>query len=360
MTDIILHGYGDYPIGQPFLTAATVATGRPGAQPTLTAVEASTASAASGQSVTLTATVSDLTAGGPIPSGGTVSFSDQGGAIGTATLANGVAELTTTSLSAGADTITAAYGGTTAFAPSRTGTIVTAVGNGTAGYAGNNGPATAAEMNYPVGVAFDSVGDMFIADAGNNVVREVVKATGDIITVAGNGKAGYSGDGGPATAAELNFPNGVAFDSAGNMFIEDAGNNVIREVVKATGDIITVAGNGTAGYSGDNGPATAAELNSPRGIAIDSAGNLFIADTLNNRIREVVKATGDIITVAGNGTAGYSGDNGPASRRGGGHPNVRRPRLRGRPVPHRLCQNTGGGQGDRRYHYRRGRRNPRL
>jgi hypothetical protein len=283
------------------------------ALPTLTALRASAASAVSGQSVTFTATVSDLSAGGAIPTGGTVTFSDQGGAIGTANLVNGVAEFTTTGLPAGADTITGSYGGTAAFAPSTTGTIVTAVGNGTAGYTGNNGPATAAEMKYPVGISFDSAGNLFIADASNNVVREVVKATGDIITVAGNGKAGYSGNGGPATDAELNFPNGIAFDSAGNMFIEEGGNNVIREVVKATGDITTAAGNGTAGYGGDGGPAIEAELNSPRGIAIDSAGNLFIADTLNNRIREVVKATGNIITVAGNGTAGLSGDNGPAA-----------------------------------------------
>ena len=111
------------------------------------------------------------------------------------------------------------------------------------------------------------------------MIREVVKATGDIITVAGNGTAGYSGDGGPATAAELNNPRGLAVDSAGDLFIARPDNNVIREVVKATGDIITVAGNGTAGYSGDNGPATAAELNGPIGVAVDSAGDLFIADS---------------------------------------------------------------------------------
>ena len=134
------------------------------------------------------------------------------------------------------------------------------------------------------------------------MIREVVKATGDIITVAGNGTRGYSGDNGPATAAELDDPDGVAVDSAGDLFIADTYNNVIREVVKATGDIITVAGNGTLGYSGDNGPATAAELDSPYGVAVDAAGDLFIADTGNNVIREVVKATGDIITVAGNGT----------------------------------------------------------
>ena len=283
------------------------------ALPTLTALIASTASAVPGQSVTFTATVSDLSAGGATPNGGTVTFSDQNGTIGSETLVDGVATFTTSSLAAGTITVTASYGGTADFAPSTTGTIVTAAGNGTAGYTGNNGPATAAELNGPCGVAVDSAGDLFIADTDNNVVREVVKATGDIITVAGNGTAGYSGDNGPATAAELDDPRGVAVDSAGDLFIADTDNNVIREVVKATGDIITVAGNGTAGYSGDNGPATAAELDSPRGVAVDSAGDLFIADNGNNVIREVVKATGDIITVAGNGTAGYSGDNGPAT-----------------------------------------------
>ena len=163
-----------------------------------------------------------------------------------------------------------------------TGDIITVAGNGTAGYSGDGGPATAAELNGPRGVAVDSAGDLFIADIGNNVIREVVKATGDIITVAGNGTAGYSGDNGPATAAELNAPNGVAVDSAGDLFIADGDNNAIREVVKATGDIITVAGNGTAGYSGDDGPATAAELNAPIGVAVDSVGDLFIADTGNN------------------------------------------------------------------------------
>ena len=194
-----------------------------------------------------------------------------------------------------------------------TGDIITVAGNGTAGYSGDNGPATAAELNYPDGVAVDAAGDLFIADTDNNVIREVVKATGDIITVAGNGTAGYSGDNGPATAAELDDPAASPSTPRATCSSPTTDNNVIREVVKATGDIITVAGNGTAGYSGDNGPATDAELDDPDGVAVDAAGDLFIADSGNNVIREVVKATGDIITVAGNGTAGYSGDNGPAT-----------------------------------------------
>ncbi len=364
LTDIILHGYGDDPIGAPLLAAATVTTD----MPTLTALRATTSSAAIGQSVTFTATVADLFPAGATPNGGTVTFSDQGGAIGSAALVNGVAEFTTSSLAAGTNTITASYGGTAAFAASSTGTIVTAVGNGKEGYKGNNGPAPDAELNNPIGMGFDSAGDMFITDYGNNVVREVVKATGDIITVAGDGeegyttsglatdaaldgpdgvvvdsagdlfiseldnvvqevvkstgdimtvagntKAGYSGDGELATSAKLNEPHGLTIDASGDLFIADSDNDVIREVVKATGDIMTVAGNHTFGYNGDNIPATDAELAYPFDVTLDSAGDMFIADTSNNRIREVVKATGNIITVAGNGTEGYGGDNAPAT-----------------------------------------------
>jgi len=283
------------------------------ALPTLTSLIASTASALPGQSVTFSATVSDLFAGGATPNEGTVTFSDQNEAIDSATLVDGMATFTTSSLAAGTYTVTASYSGTADFAASTTGTIATAAGNGKAGYTGDNDPPTAAELNSPGGMAVDSAGDLFIADQDNNVVREVVAATGDIITVAGNGKAGYSGDNGPATDAEMNDPRDVAVDSAGDLFIADVNNNRIREVVAATGDIITVAGNGTDAYRGDNGPATAAEIDGATGIAVDSTGDLFIGEDGDDRVREVVKATGDIITDAGNGTDGYSGDNGPAT-----------------------------------------------
>jgi streptogramin lyase len=283
-----------------------------GALPTMAALTASTASAVSGQSVRFTATVSDLYPGGATPNGGTVTFSDQKGALASASLVNGVATYTTSSLPAGADEVSASYSGTASFAASSTGTIATVAGNGTAGDSGSNGPATDAELDFPGGLAVDSAGDLLITDGNNYVVHEVVKATGDIVTFAGNGHAGYSGDGGPATDAELNLTNSVAIDSAGDLFMSDAGNHRIREVVKATGDIKTVAGTGTAGYSGDGGPATGAEVQGCCGLAVDSAANLFIADSNNNVVREVSAATGDITTVAGNGKAGYRGDIGSA------------------------------------------------
>jgi sugar lactone lactonase YvrE len=194
-----------------------------------------------------------------------------------------------------------------------TGNIVTTAGTGSPGYSGDGGPATSAQLDYPSGVAVDGSGNVFIADTSNHSIREVVQATGNISTVAGNGNAGYSGDGGPASAAQLNHPTGVALDGSGDLFIADQGNNVIREVIQASGNIVTVAGTGTAGYSGDGGLATAALLNAPAGVTLDGSGNLFIADSGNNVIREVVQATGNISTVAGNGSAGYSGDGGPAT-----------------------------------------------
>src|SRR6202522_4270858 len=191
--------------------------------------------------------------------------------------------------------------------------INTVAGDGSAGYFGDGGLATSAELYNPTGVAVDSAGNIYIADYLNNRVREVMAATGDIATVAGNGTAGFSGDGGLATSAELNRPSGVAVDASGNIYIADYENNRIREVTAATGDIATVAGNGTAGYSGDGGLATNAELDMLVGLAVDSAGNIYIADTFNNRIRKVTAATAKISTVAGDGTAGYLGDGGLAT-----------------------------------------------
>jgi sugar lactone lactonase YvrE len=187
------------------------------------------------------------------------------------------------------------------------GIITTIAGNGTAGYSGDGGPATSAEMNIPFSVAVDSAGNLYIADRENNCVRKV--SNGVITTVAGNGVGGYSGDGGPATSAELDGPQGVAVDSAGNLYIADSFNMRVREV--SDGVITTVAGNGNWGYSGDGGPATSAELYGPSGVAVDSAGNVYVADMANSRIRKV--SNGVITTVAGAGTAGYNGDGGPAT-----------------------------------------------
>ncbi len=194
-----------------------------------------------------------------------------------------------------------------------TGVITTVAGTGVSGSSGDGGPATAADLNFPTAVAIDSSGNIFIADFNNNEIREVNIATGVITTVAGDGTAGFSGNGGAATAAELNHPLGVAVDSSGNIYIADSSNQMIREVNAVTGTITTVAGNGSTGQSGNGGPATSAELNTPTNVAVDSNGDIFIADTNNNEIREVSAATGDISVVAGNGTSGSSGNGGPAT-----------------------------------------------
>ncbi len=189
------------------------------------------------------------------------------------------------------------------------GVISTYVGNGTQGVLGDGGAATAAELTNPYGVAFDAIGNLYIADASNRIRK--VTTTGIINTIAGNGTAGYSGDGGVATAAELNFPDGVAIDAIGNVYIADYSNQRIRKVTSA-GIISTVAGTGTAGYAGDGAIATAAELYWPNGVATDATGNLYIADYNNNRIR-MVNTLGIISTIAGNGIPGHTGDGGQAT-----------------------------------------------
>jgi streptogramin lyase len=191
-----------------------------------------------------------------------------------------------------------------------TGVITTVAGNGAEGYSGDGGAATSATLFYPSGVAVDGAGNLYIADAFDDCIREVSAATGIINTVAGNGTAGYSGDGGAATSAELHAPYGIAVDGAGNLYIADSANSSIRKVSVGTGIISTVAGNGTGGYKGDGGAATSAELWQPSGVAVDGAGNLYIGDTVNYVVRKVNAATGIITSLVGNGTGGYSGDGG--------------------------------------------------
>ena len=184
-------------------------------------------------------------------------------------------------------------------------TIITFAGNNSAGYSGDGGPATAAQINEPDGIAIDLANNIYISDGQNNVIRKI-NNSGVITTVAGNNTPGFSGDGGGATLAQLAGPTGVAVDKFGNLFICDYGNKRIRKV-NSSGIISTIAGNGTAGYTGDGIAATATEIDGPFGITTDSVGDVYFADALNNRIRKI-NLTGIITTVAGTGTGGYSGD----------------------------------------------------
>ncbi len=192
-----------------------------------------------------------------------------------------------------------------------TGNISTIAGTGTGGYGGDGGLATAAQLDNPYGVTPDASGNLHIADTLNHRIRKVDASTGNISTIAGTGTGGYGGDGGLATAAQLNYPSGAALDASGNLYIADTFNDRIRKVDTA-GMITTVAGTGTNGDSGDGGPATAAQLNQPSGVAVDGAGNLYIADAPNHRIRKV-DAAGVITTIAGTGSGGFSGDGGAAT-----------------------------------------------
>jgi len=187
------------------------------------------------------------------------------------------------------------------------GVITTFAGNGTVGFSGDGGPASTAALNYPSALAVDAASNVYIAD-GNRI--RMVNTSGIINTIAGNGNSGYSGDGGPATAASLSNPAGLAVDASGNIYIADA--NRIRKIDNA-GVITTIVGNGTAGYGGDGGLAYMAMVNGPCQIHIDASGNIYIADFANHRIRKIDSSSGIISTVAGNGNAGYSGDGGLAT-----------------------------------------------
>jgi sugar lactone lactonase YvrE len=190
-----------------------------------------------------------------------------------------------------------------------TGSIATVAGTGLPGYTNDGAAATSAKLNAPAGVTVDAAGNLYIADTGNNAIRKVDAVSGNISTVVGDGSGqpGYSGDGALATAAKLNAPYQVAFDAAGNMYIPDSANNVIRRV-DVSQHISTYAGNGTEGYSGDGAAAASAELYSPHGIACDPAGNVYIADARNYVIRKVAAVTGTISTVAGNNNQNYFAD----------------------------------------------------
>ncbi|HTB30485.1 MAG TPA: hypothetical protein VK808_00565, partial [Bacteroidia bacterium] len=190
------------------------------------------------------------------------------------------------------------------------GIISNYAGNGIYGYAGDGGPATAAEFaTDPWSIT--SHGNLYIADAGNDRIR-YVDNTGYIYTIAGCGTAGWSGDGGQATAAELGFPTCVAFDNSGDMYIADCENERIRKV-DASGIITTIAGTGQAMYGGDGGAATAASFYNPEYVAYDNnSGNIYVGDVSNDRVR-IINTSGIINTFAGNGINGYSGDGGPAS-----------------------------------------------
>ena len=194
-----------------------------------------------------------------------------------------------------------------------TGLISTIAGNGIAGYNGDNILATSAELTGPANIVIDANGNIFFVDAGNSGrIRKIDAGTGIITTIAGSGTAGFNGDNIPATSAQLNAPDGLALDGFGNIFISDAGNQRIRKITAGTGIITTIAGNGIYGYNGDNISATSAELADPSGLSTDAAGNVYISDQLNQRIRKVTVSTGLITTVAGTGTAGFNGDNIPA------------------------------------------------
>jgi hypothetical protein len=202
------------------------------------------------------------------------------------------------------------------------GTIATVAGTGSPGYSGDNGPATQAQLHWPAGLALDAAGDVYIADLYNARVRKV-SAEGTITTVAGTGQPGFSGDGGKATEAQLNHPNYLIVDGAGNLLISDHHNHRVRKVAP-DGIITTYAGSGPVedptntgstqrgGFSGDNGPAALARLDSPHQLAVDALGSLFIAED-NNRVRKVSPA-GVITTAAGSGAARSSGDGGLATQ----------------------------------------------
>jgi uncharacterized protein (TIGR03437 family) len=190
------------------------------------------------------------------------------------------------------------------------GNLTRIAGTGRYGFSGDGGPPTSAQLTFPLGIAADNAGNVYVVDHDADVIRRI-SAAGVITTYAGTGTTGYAGDGGLAINAQFRNPTGLGIDSAGNLYVADTDNCVIRKITR-DGTISTIVGDTSRGVGGDGGPALQAELNGPEGIAVDTAGNLYIADTFNHRIRRVA-ADGTITTFAGNGYPGYGGDNGPAA-----------------------------------------------
>ena len=193
------------------------------------------------------------------------------------------------------------------------GNVTIIAGTGTQGFSGDAGPATSATLDSPQGLALDSKNNLYLADTHNHRIRKLSLTTGIITTVAGAGTQGFSGDNALATAAQLNLPTALALDTAGNLYLADTGNHRIRKIAATTGIITTIAGTGTQGFSGDNALATAATIDSPTGLALDAANNLYLADTHNHRIRKIAATTGIITTIGGTGAPGFSGDTSAAT-----------------------------------------------
>lgn len=192
------------------------------------------------------------------------------------------------------------------------GIISTIAGTGVAGYSGDGGFAVNAEVAYPFGMAVDTSGNIYFSDVGDLVIRKIAKSTGVINTIAGTGNFGYTGNDSAATNCTFEYPAGIALDGSGNIYVADHSTNTIRMISASDSKIYLFAGNGVQGFYGDGGSAIAAELTNPFGVAVDNAGNVFVTDSKNYRIREIY-ATSDIITtIAGNGVSGFSGDTGPA------------------------------------------------
>ncbi len=191
--------------------------------------------------------------------------------------------------------------------------IDTYAGTGVAGFSGDSGPAAAAQFNRPTAIAYGPAGELYVADNFNSRIR-MIAWDGTVTTVAGTGSNGYSGDGGPATSAKIFAPTALATDSTGNLYIADQGNQRVREV-DTSGTITTIAGTGVAGFSGDGGPATSAQIDGPTGLAVDGSGSVYVSDTNNQRVRKI-DSSGTITTFAGDGSGVYGGDGGPAAAAG--------------------------------------------